>query len=141
MGVSANMFADLGNNVTFKGSVTYTKGEDTIENIPLRHVVPIFGELGLKYDTEKFKYEFFTRFSGGIAFEDLAPSEQNKTHLYTTDGALPWTTLNLRSSYQLNDYFDINLTMENMLNTHYRPYSSGISAPGFNMILSLRTRF
>lgn len=141
MGVSANMFADLGNNVTFKGSVTYTKGEDTIENIPLRHVVPVFGELGLKYDTEKFKYEFFTRFSGGIAFEDLAPSEQNKTHLYTTDGALPWTTLNLRSSYQLNDYFDINLTMENMLNTHYRPYSSGISAPGFNMIISLRTTF
>jgi hemoglobin/transferrin/lactoferrin receptor protein len=140
-GISANLLADLGSNMTFKGSVTYTKGEDTIENIPLRHVVPIFGELSLKYVTEKFKSEFFTRFSGGIAFEDLSPSEQNKPHLYTTDGALPWSTLNLRSSYKLNDYFDINLTIENILNTHYRPYSSGISAPGFNMIIALRSTF
>lgn len=140
-GISANLLTDLGNNMTFKGSVTYTKGEDTIENIPLRHVVPIFGELSLRYDDKKFKSEFFTRFSGGIAFEDLAPSEQNKPHLYTADGALPWSTLNLRSSYNLNDYFDINLTLENILNTHYRPYSSGISAPGFNMIISLRTTF
>jgi len=140
-GLSANMLADLGNNMTFKANITYTQGEDTIENLPLRHVVPMFGELSLKYDSEKFKSEFYTRFSGGIAFEDLAPSEQNKPQLYTADGALPWSTLNLRTSYKMNDLFDINITMENILNLHYRPYSSGISAPGFNMIISLRTRF
>ena len=140
-GFSANLTADLGNNFSMKGTVTYTEGEDTIDQIPLRHVVPVFGELSFRYDNEIFKAEVFSRFSGGIAFEDLAPSEQNKTHLYTSDGALPWSTLNLRTSLSVNEMFDINLTLENILDTHYRPYSSGISAPGFNAIVAFRVKF
>ena len=134
MGFSANIVTDLRNNMSFKGSITYTEGEDTIDELPLRHVVPLFGELSLKYDSERFKSEFFMRFSRGIAFEDLASSEQNKTHLYTANGALPWSTVNMRNSFKINELFDINLTFENILNTHYRPYASGISAPGFNVI-------
>ncbi len=141
LGFSASMIADLGNNISFKGSVTYTDGEDTIDNLPLRHVTPVFGEFSVKYDTEVVKAELFSRFSGGIDFADLAPSEQNKTHLYTSQGALPWSTLNLRGSYSISGIYDISISLENLLDTHYRPYSSGISAPGFNAIISLRGRF
>ena len=76
-----------------------------------------------------------------IAFEDLAPTEQNKPQLYTADGALAWSTFNINNSYQVNDRFTVNLNLENLLDTHYRPYSSGISAPGFNAIISLRATF
>lgn len=140
-GLSFNVSATLYPNITFKSSFTYTNGEDTIENLPLRHVTPLFGETSLTFKESKFTSSFIIKYSGGIDFEDLAPSEQNKTHLYTSDGALPWNTLNINNSYQLNERFTINLNLENILDTHYRPYSSGISAPGFNAIISFRATF
>lgn len=140
-GFSFNLSAELYENITVKSSVTYTEGEDTIENLPLRHVTPLFGETSISLKQPKFRSSFIVRYSGGIAFEDLAPSEQNKPQLYTTDGALPWAIININNSYQLNDRFSINLNLENLLDTHYRPYASGISAPGFNAVLSLRATF
>ncbi len=140
-GFSFNLSAELFKNITLKSSFTYTQGEDTIENLPLRHVTPLFGETSISLEQPKFRSSFILRYSGGIAFEDLAPSEQNKPQLYTADGALPWAIVNINNSYQLNDRFSINLNLENLLDTHYRPYSSGISAPGFNAILSLRATF
>lgn len=140
-GFSINVAATLYQNITFKSSFTYTDGEDTIENLPLRHVTPLFGETSITLKESKLTSSFILRYSGGIDFEDLAPSEQNKTHLYTTDGALAWSTININNSYQLNERFTINLNLENILDTHYRPYSSGISAPGFNAIVSIRASF
>ncbi|OEK04343.1 TonB-dependent receptor [Roseivirga misakiensis] len=140
-GFSFNLSAPLYQNITLKSSFTYTEGEDTIENLPLRHVAPLFGETSVTLSQKKFTSSIILRYSGGIAFEDLAPSEQNKPLLYTADGALPWSTLNINNSYQLNDRFTININLENILDTHYRTYSSGISAPGFNAIVSLRATF
>jgi len=140
-GFSFNLSAKLFENITLKSSFTYTEGEDTIENLPLRHVTPLFGETSISLEQPKFRSSFIVRYSGGIAFEDLAPSEQNKPQLYTADGALPWAIVNINNSYQLNDRLSINLNLENLLDTHYRPYSSGISAPGFNAVLSLRATF
>ncbi|MFY0594419.1 TonB-dependent receptor [Roseivirga sp.] len=140
-GISLNISAQLYENITLKSSFTYTDGEDTIENLPLRHVTPLFGETSITLTQKKFRSSLIVRYSGGVDFEDLAPSEQNKPQFYTSDGALPWSTLNLNNSYQINDRFSVNLNLENILDTHYRTYSSGISAPGFNAIVSLRAKF
>lgn len=132
---------NMPNGIVMSGSITYTEGEDSTNKEPLRHVPPIFGELGMGMTQGKLTSTFKVKFSGGIAFEDLAPSEQAKPHLYTTDGSLPWYTINIYNSYKLNDYYSINFNLENILDTHYRPYSSGISAPGFNAVISFRASF
>mgnify|MGYP005814584703 CR=1 FL=1 len=132
---------NMPNGIVMSGSITYTEGEDTINKEPLRHVTPVFGELGMGMTQGKLTSTFKVKFSGGIAWEDLAPSEQAKTHLYTTDGALPWYTINMYNSYRFNDYYSLNFNLENILDTHYRPYSSGISAPGFNAVISFRADF
>jgi len=140
-GVSGQMKYQVNDLLAVYGNFTYTEGRDTVEDLPLRHVPPIFGETGITFQNSKLRTSVFVRFSGGIAFEDLAPSEQNKTHLYTANGALSWYTINVNNSYTLNERLSINFNLENLLDTHYRPYSSGISAPGFNASLSLRARF
>ncbi len=140
-GLTFNLSAQLYPGITFKSSFTYTEGEDTIQNLPLRHVTPLFGETSISLKQQKFTSSFIVRYSGGIDFEDLAPSEQNKPQLYTTDGALPWAIVNINNSYQFNDRLSINLNLENLLDTHYRPYASGISAPGFNAVISVRANF
>lgn len=140
-GLSFDTRINLGQGISLESTLTYTTGEDTVEKLPLRHVTPLFGQTALTLRQDKLIAQFLIKYSGGIDFEDLAPSEQNKTHLYTTDGALPWTTYNFNTSYQLNEHYSIGLNIENILDTHYRPYSSGISAPGFNATLSLRANF
>lgn len=127
--------------LSMNASVTYTKGEDKINNQPLRHVPPIFGEVGISMTQGKLTSTFLIKFSGGIAFNDLAPSERAKPHLYTADGALPWYTINIYNSYKLSDYYSINFNIENILDLHYRPYSSGISAAGLNAVISFRASF
>jgi hemoglobin/transferrin/lactoferrin receptor protein len=52
-----------------------------------------------------------------------------------------WWTLNMKFSYQLNDYLTVDAGVENVMDVRYRPYSSGIAAPGRNWIFALRANF
>lgn len=122
-------------------SITWMDGRDTDENVPLRHTTPVFGKTSISYRGRQFRVEFSAQYQAKKEFDELAPSEQNKTHLYTEDGALGWSSLNFNLSYQPNQLFQINGAVENILDRHYRPYSSGISAPGRNFVFSLRISF
>ncbi len=56
-------------------------------------------------------------------------------------GTLAWTTYNFYSDYQINDKLSVNFAVENILDLHYRPFSSGVSSPGRNFIIGLRGSF
>lgn len=137
-GAYAGLSISLVDNLVLSGNLTYTYGRDVIDNVPLRHAAPIFGNVSLKWNASRFGIELYSMFQGSIAFEDLAPSEQDKPYLYSSDGALGWTTLNLRSSINLNSYLTLNAGVENIMDSYYRTYSSGIGAPGRNFIVSIR---
>ena len=116
-------------------------GKDEIDDVPLRHTHPFFGKLSAKYETSKWKAELWSDFQGKRELDELAPSELDKLYIYSSEGALPWWTLNLRGAYYFNEYISITAAVENILDKHYRPYSSGISAPGINGVLSARYQF
>lgn len=137
-GASASLGIEIGGHLAFDSNLTYTEGKDISNNEPLRHVAPIFGKAGFTYKAEKIRIEAYTEFNGEKDISDFAPSEQNKPHIYTEDGSPSWATLNIKSSYQLNENLQVNAGIENILDKHYRPYSSGISAAGRNVILALR---
>ena len=89
------------------------------------------------------KVDAYANYNGKIAFDDLALSERGDTHLYAKDAngnpyAPSWWTLNLKLSYSFRKFFTLDGGVENILDKRYRPYSSGISAPGRNFILSVR---
>ena len=137
-GMSADLKMDISEHFTLSSSVTIMNGQDKEENIPLPHTTPAFGRTSLQFRGSKFRATLYVDYQAAKAFEDLAPSEQSKTHLYTSDGALGWSTLNLNVSYQPDAMIQLNAALENIFDKHYRPYSSGISAPGRNLIFSLR---
>ncbi|MEM9830093.1 MAG: TonB-dependent receptor [Bacteroidota bacterium] len=140
-GYSLQLEGDLSDRWMLKASLSDNTGQDTEENEPLRHVTPWFGRTSLSYQQNKWRGEFFLRYNGAIAWEDLAPSEQNKPHLYTENGSLAWYTLNVVGSYKILPEIDLQVGVENILDRHYRPYSSGISAPGINVFMALRGSF
>lgn len=137
-GVSFNLKANITKHIGFTQTFTWTDGEDLENNVPLRHVAPAFGKTSVFFKSDKIKGEFFALYNAWRHWEDLAPEEQGKAYLYTVDGTPAWYTLNLRGSYVFNERITATLAVENLLDHHYRPYSSGVSAPGRNFIIALR---
>ncbi len=118
------------------------KGETSMgEN--LRHVAPTFGSVGVVYTHGWLKAELYSDFNSEISNNKMAPSEIDKAYLYAKDEngnpySPSWYTLNLKASFKLNHYLTIMGGVENITDQLYRPYSSGISAPGRNFIVSLK---
>ncbi|RUT80102.1 TonB-dependent receptor [Ancylomarina longa] len=144
-GIQLGLYADIIKYLSFKTNLTYTKGEDQ-DGVPLRHVAPLFGSTHIILKAEKIKADLYANYNGKISNENLAPSEQNKTYMYATNSegkpySPSWFTLNLKASYQLNKLLQVNAGIENISDKRYRPYSSGIAAPGRNFILGLRGSF
>ena len=119
---------------------TWTGGEDLVDKVPLRHVAPAFGKTSVFFKNEKVKSEFFVHYNAWRHWDELAPEEQGKPDLYTPDGTPAWVTLNVRASLNLYKKLELSAAIENILDQQYRPYSSGISAPGRNFIIALRGR-
>jgi len=73
----------------------------------------------------------------------MAPSEIEKDYMYAADEngdpySPAWYTLNLNVAYQVRQFLQINTGIGNILNARYRPYSSGIVAPGRNFFIAMR---
>ena len=120
-------------------SISYTGGRDITNEEPLRHTTPIFGRATLAYQIPKFRAELFVDYNSSRAMDQLPSVEvDDKPFLYTDNGIPGWITLNWKGTYQLLDKLRVNFGVENILDKHYRPVTSGISAPGRNIILALR---
>jgi hemoglobin/transferrin/lactoferrin receptor protein len=52
-----------------------------------------------------------------------------------------WWTFNFKASYEISETLSMSAGVENILDVRYRPYSSGIVAPGRNFIVALRAYF
>lgn len=76
---------------------------------------------------------------------DLAYShfemDEEGDQVLVQDGSLAWTTYDLYTSWQISKKYSINLALENILDVHYRTFSSGVSAPGRNFIITFRGNF
>lgn len=133
------------NAFLMRGNFNWQNGE-TSDNQSIRHIAPSYGALYFVYIANSIKINLYTRFNGELSHDRLAPSEVDKVHLYALDNngqafSPAWYTLNCKAIYTISSKVNMSLGVENILDRHYRPYSSGISAPGLNAIFSLRSRF
>ena len=118
-----------------------TENNNGIE-LPIRHVAPNFGNTHIIWNKRNLKVDLFVEYNHELSFNQLAPSEIEKDFIYALDDngnpfSPSWYTLNLRSQYKLSKSIDITASLENITDQRYRTYSSGISSPGRNLILSL----
>lgn len=148
-GFELGLEAFVNENWSISSNLTLTEGieedDDGIDS-PARHVAPTFADVHLIWQNQKIKADFFLNYNGEIPFNDLAYSERNKPFIYATDEngnpySPSWYTLNVRSQYQVSHALTANLSIENVTDQRYRTYSSGIVAPGFNLVLGLGYRF
>jgi len=134
---------------SFVGNLTLTEGIEEDNNgdeSAARHAAPTFGDAHVIYKNDKFKADFFLNYNGEIAFENLALSERSKEFIYASDEngnpfSPSWYTLNFRSQYQISNALQTSFALENITDQRYRTYSSGIVAPGFNVVIGLGYSF
>lgn len=144
-GVELKLPAGFGFSTRFN----YQKGEEELDDgskSPLRHAGPWFGSTHLTFSAQRLKMDLYVVYNGEVSYDNLADEERGKTYLYAEDEngnpySPSWYTLNLKMSYQLSDLLLISGGIENITDQRYRPYSSGIAAPGRNFILSVRAGF
>jgi outer membrane receptor protein involved in Fe transport len=132
----------LSKALSFETYLTYQRGEDS-DGFPVRHVSPLFGSTSLTLTKEKLKIMIYADYNGTLSNKNLAPSEQSKAYMYASDKngdpySPGWCTFNIKTSYQINTMLQLEMGIENFFDLRYRPYSSGIVAPGRNFIVSLR---
>ena len=137
--------------------------------VPMAHIPPLYGTFGLRFEHGKWSAEINTRFNGKKVLEEYGVNDINyRNHEFVLDrlgspdnldrggtrwvsledrleleylGTYAWMTYNFYSSYRINDHWGIDFAVENILDTHYRQFSSGISASGRNFIIALRGNF
>ena len=119
-----------------------TEDNDGIEE-PIRHVAPNFGRTHFIWKTKQLLFDAYMVYNSELGFNELAPSETEKDYIYALDGdgnpyAPSWHTLNLRTQYQYDKHLSLTASLENITDQRYRPYSSGLSAAGRNLILALK---
>lgn len=122
------------------------QSEDSLKYYPLRHAVPLFGSTHVIYEKHKLMIDLYSEYNAGVEFEDLPLSERYDSAPYAKNSFgrpfVPgWYTLNIKASWFINRYMVVNAGVENMTNQLYRPFASGISAPGINFITSFKVSF
>ena len=148
-GIQFGFNAKLPSGFRFSTDLNFQKGEEELDNgdkSPSRHAAPFFGVSRIGFTKSKLDLEVNLQFSDKVAYKNLAEEEKGKTEIYAIDGngdpySPSWYTLNFKALYKLTENFTLSAGLENITDQRYRPYSSGIVAPGKNFILALKATF
>lgn len=142
-GISFSIHSDITSHLSFNGSLHYTYGRiktDSIE-MPLDHIPPIFGKVGTVIKLKRSKSEAYVLYNGWKRLSEYNLLGEDNAAYASAFGTPAWLTLNFRTSYQVNKYLQLQAAIENILDQHYRVFASGISAPGRNVVFTLRGSF
>lgn len=148
-GIQAGLEVKLPSGFGLNTDLNFQVGEEELDDgtkSPSRHAAPLFGITSLIYSESRVRLVLYAQYSAERSFENLPKEEQAKTEIYAVDEdgnpySPAWFTLNFKALVHFEKNFTITAGLENIADKRYRPYSSGIVAPGRNFILSARFGF
>lgn len=140
-GYAISWKSEIFQDFTIDATYNFTYGQDKTNDVPLAHIAPTFGNLGVSYHTDKFRGRIHTMFNGLKTKERYAPGATDNPVEALETGSPAWWTLNLNTSYFISNTLEVQLGVDNILDEHYKVFASGLSAPGRNFVLSCRASF
>jgi len=138
-GISLSVVSDFNSNLNFKSTFNYVHGKDISNDAPLGHIPPIFGRTTINYRVKKFDAEAYLVYNAWKKIEDFSPFGEDNESEATQYGYPDWCTVNARTTYRFNKNFQFQFAIENILDTYYKVFASGVSAPGRNFIFTIQT--
>ena len=134
-GVNGNIKTTITKNLQFNGSYNVTLGRVTTEGNkrPLDHIPPYFGKLGFNYSPKWATFEAYMLFNGKKRLQDYSTSGEDNLVYAPKNGMPAWETYNFKAATKAMYGFTLFAGMENILDTQYRNFASGINAGGRNI--------
>jgi hemoglobin/transferrin/lactoferrin receptor protein len=142
-GLTTSLEAEIGSRWHFVATLTSTEGflSGTGARTPLDHIPPLFGRISLRYGHREIDAELSFLYNGKKDIDDYSPSGEDNAQYALPIGMPSWSTINIRTSWQASEHWKFQFGMDNVMDINYRTFSSGIHAPGRNLIFSVRIGF
>jgi hemoglobin/transferrin/lactoferrin receptor protein len=121
-----------------KGTLNYTRGHNLTDDVPLGHIPPLFGRTSVTYRNRRFFADTWFIYQGWKHAVDFSPYGEDNEGEAMEDGFPAWWTANFKVGFGAGRYIDIMLALENVFDRFYKPYASGVSAPGRNFLVTAR---
>ncbi len=148
-GIQAGLEWALSSRFLLTSRYNWQRGTEELDDesrSPSRHAAPAFGLTRLTYSLNRVKIELSSLYSASVPFDRMPQEERGKPLLYVSDDqgrpySPSWVIVNLNSSLQISRSITFTAGIENIGDSRYRPYSSGLAAPGRNFVFSLKGGF
>jgi hemoglobin/transferrin/lactoferrin receptor protein len=122
-------------------TVTYTYGryKDGINgNVPLDHIPPVYGKTGINFSHNFLSVDCYALYNGWKKLADYNPYGEDNLQYASNWGMPSWMTINLNTNWSITKSFKAQVALENIFDTNYRVFASGINGAGRNLVLKLR---
>ena len=142
-GFSSQLISKLDDHFMMTLGINYTYGRiktDT-SDAPLDHIPPFMAQTKFAYVNNKFSSDFSINYSGAKKLKDYYLNGEDNEQYATPMGMPAWFTINYRVSYRIHKSITVQAGIDNVFDTQYRTFSSGINAPGRNCFLTVRGNF
>nr|WP_309757268.1 TonB-dependent receptor [Flavobacterium sp.] len=111
------------------------------QQAPLDHIAPYFGKIGIMYANSRASIEAYLLYNGKKKRSDYSSSGEDNLQYAPVNGMPAWETYNVKTSVEVYHNATLFAGVENILDTQYRTFSSGINAPGRNIYGGFRYNF
>ena len=142
-GTSTLFEAALSSSLQMTASFNYNLGRilSAQGQLPLDHISPYFGRIGVSYTHQLGMIEMYMLYNGRKALQDYSSSGEDNLQYAPVNGMPAWEMYAIKLSHKLFTGATIYSGIENILDTQYRTFSSGINAPGRNFYGGMRYNF
>lgn len=123
-------------------SIHYNYGVQKDTQIYLDDIPPIYGNIGIKGQQGKLSTHFWVNYNGAKPISFYNPNNEMIKSFAAIEnnnimGTPEFFILNISCGYKFNKHIQANLTLNNIFDSHYRNYMSGISGLGRNLQVSI----
>ena len=146
-GFSIDGFLYFSKSLKFNGSFSYVKGDENETYGPMPSISPLFGRISGEYTKNKIKISAIYKFSGDKSPADYSLGGEDgleETPIIIENsgrvryaGTPKWSDFSVYTNYDISKDIKVRIALTNIFDNHYRPFASGISAPGRSFQIGL----
>ena len=135
VGFSSALKSQLSKYFAIYGTYNFTQGrlQSKSGTVPLDHIPPFYGKLGVTFDNKWVTVDLFMLYNGKKALKDYSKSGEDNLQYAPANGIPSWETYNIKGALRVVKNLDLFTGLENILDIQYRTFASGINGAGKNI--------
>jgi hemoglobin/transferrin/lactoferrin receptor protein len=139
-GISSSVKGYLTKSILFYANLNATKGrvKNDKGEFPLDHIAPVYGKVGFRFENNYLNLDLNMNYNGKKSLSDYSPSGEDNLQYAVVTGTPSWETYNFKAGISAIKNLTVFTGVENILDTQYRTFSSGINAGGRNVYVGAK---